>query len=117
MIAGVIQIVFGVLKLGRFIRLVPHPVMIGFVNGLAIVTVGLVSVFVFRDTAAFSDVLARAQGNPEGILSGSFPLPSLPTDIAWESSKHVFVTVEKETPEERIYGLQGLFYFGSVSES
>ncbi|MGC6427547.1 MAG: SulP family inorganic anion transporter [Akkermansiaceae bacterium] len=37
MIAGVIQILFGVAKLGRFIRLVPHPVMIGFVNGLAIV--------------------------------------------------------------------------------
>jgi len=37
MIAGAIQISFGVLKLGHFIRLVPHPVMIGFVNGLAIV--------------------------------------------------------------------------------
>ena len=37
MVAGLIQILFGVLRLGRFIRLVPHPVMIGFVNGLAIV--------------------------------------------------------------------------------
>ena len=37
MVAGVIQIIFGLFKLGRFIRLVPHPVMIGFVNGLAIV--------------------------------------------------------------------------------
>lgn len=35
--AGVIQIVAGLLKLGKFIRLVPHPVMFGFVNGLAIV--------------------------------------------------------------------------------
>lgn len=34
---GVIQILFGLLKLGKFIRLVPHPVMMGFVNGLAIV--------------------------------------------------------------------------------
>jgi SulP family sulfate permease len=34
---GVIQMVIGALKLGRFIRLVPHPVMMGFVNGLAIV--------------------------------------------------------------------------------
>lgn len=34
---GVIQIVCGVLKLGKFIRLVPHPVMLGFVNGLAII--------------------------------------------------------------------------------
>ena len=36
-LAGVIQIVIGVFKLGKFIRLVPHPVMFGFVNGLAIV--------------------------------------------------------------------------------
>ncbi len=35
--AGVIQITIGLLKMGRFIRLVPHPVMMGFVNGLAIV--------------------------------------------------------------------------------
>lgn len=34
---GLIQIVCGVLKLGKFIRLVPHPVMLGFVNGLAII--------------------------------------------------------------------------------
>jgi len=34
---GLIQILAGVLKLGKFIRLVPHPVMIGFVNGLAVV--------------------------------------------------------------------------------
>jgi len=36
MLAGVIQILVGAFKLGRFIRLVPHPVMMGFVNGLAI---------------------------------------------------------------------------------
>ncbi len=34
---GLIQILFGVLKLGKFIRLVPHPVFLGFVNGLALV--------------------------------------------------------------------------------
>ena len=37
MLAGLIQALVGVLRLGRFIRLVPHPVMMGFVNGLAIV--------------------------------------------------------------------------------
>ena len=36
-IAGMIQILVGVLKLGKFIRLVPQPAMYGFVNGLAIV--------------------------------------------------------------------------------
>ncbi len=34
---GLIQILVGVLHLGKFIRMVPHPVMLGFVNGLAIV--------------------------------------------------------------------------------
>jgi len=34
---GIIQIGAGVLKLGKFVRLIPHPVMMGFVNGLAIV--------------------------------------------------------------------------------
>ena len=36
--------------------------------------------------------------------------------FAWESSKHVFVIVEKDSPDERIYSLQGLLYFGSVRE-
>ncbi len=140
MLAGVIQILFGVLKLGRFIRLVPHPVMIGFVNGLAIVilmaqfpsfrdldtgqwlsykesplwimiglvaltmgiiqffpkitkavpstlvaivTVGLIAFLLFKDTATVSNVLAQADGNPNGKLQGSFPLPAWPGDIAW----------------------------------
>jgi SulP family sulfate permease len=36
-LCGLIQIFIGVLKFGKFIRIVPHPVMLGFVNGLAVV--------------------------------------------------------------------------------
>ncbi|WP_028786029.1 SulP family inorganic anion transporter [Terrimonas ferruginea] len=36
-LAGIFQIVVGLFKLGKFIRLVPQPVMYGFVNGLAII--------------------------------------------------------------------------------
>jgi SulP family sulfate permease len=36
-VMGIIQIIAGVFKLGKFVRLIPHPVMMGFVNGLAIV--------------------------------------------------------------------------------
>lgn len=36
-LAGLIQIVVGLFKLGKFIRLVPQPVMYGFVNGLAVI--------------------------------------------------------------------------------
>ncbi|ATL48266.1 sodium-independent anion transporter [Chitinophaga caeni] len=36
-LAGILQFIAGMLRLGKFIRLVPHPVMFGFVNGLAII--------------------------------------------------------------------------------
>lgn len=36
-LAGVLQILVGLFKLGKFIRLVPQPVMFGFVNGLAVI--------------------------------------------------------------------------------
>ncbi|RYJ41697.1 SulP family inorganic anion transporter [Flavobacterium beibuense] len=36
-LAGVFQILVGLFKLGKFIRLVPQPVMYGFVNGLAVI--------------------------------------------------------------------------------
>ena len=35
--AGILQILIGIFKLGKFIRLVPQPVMFGFVNGLAVI--------------------------------------------------------------------------------
>jgi len=45
---GAIQILIGWLRLGRFIRLVPHPVMMGFVNGLAVV-IFLAQLGMFRE--------------------------------------------------------------------
>ena len=36
-LAGVLQVIAGSLKLGKLMRLVPHPVIFGFVNGLAII--------------------------------------------------------------------------------
>ncbi len=37
LLGGLVMILFGVLRLGKLVRLVPYPVMLGFVNGLAIV--------------------------------------------------------------------------------
>ena len=37
LIVGAIQITAGIAKVGKFVRLIPHSVMMGFVNGLAIV--------------------------------------------------------------------------------
>jgi SulP family sulfate permease len=36
-LAGVLQVLSGLMRLGKFMRLVPHPVIFGFVNGLAII--------------------------------------------------------------------------------
>ena len=36
-LAGLFQVFAGVLKMGKFVRMIPHSVMMGFVNGLAIV--------------------------------------------------------------------------------
>ena len=56
---GLIQVLFGVLKLGKFIRLVPHPVMLGFVNGLAII--------IFRSQFEMFTT-GHAQAMPEKVL-------------------------------------------------
>ncbi|WP_298911052.1 SulP family inorganic anion transporter [uncultured Aliiroseovarius sp.] len=55
---GILQIFAGVMHWGKFIRLVPHPVMLGFVNGLAIV------IFLAQMTQF------KEPGNPDAWLSG-----------------------------------------------
>src|SRR5690606_35218557 len=35
--AGLLQLLVGIFKLGKFVRLIPQPVMYGFLNGLAII--------------------------------------------------------------------------------
>ncbi len=37
LLGGLVMLLFGLLRLGKLVRLVPYPVMLGFVNGLAIV--------------------------------------------------------------------------------
>lgn len=49
LVVGGIQILAGVFKLGKFVRLIPHPVMMGFVNGLAIV-IFLSQLGLFKET-------------------------------------------------------------------
>ncbi|MBL1408868.1 SulP family inorganic anion transporter [Sphingobacterium faecale] len=36
-LAGILQLLVGILKLGKFVRLIPQPVMYGFLNGLAVI--------------------------------------------------------------------------------
>ncbi len=68
LIAGSIQICAGVFRLGKFVRLIPHPVMMGFVNGLAIVI-----------------FLSQLKMFPEVELSGSFWDNPIQDTITWIS--------------------------------
>ncbi|QUM76468.1 SulP family inorganic anion transporter [Moritella sp. 24] len=67
-LAGLLQVLAGVFKLGKFIRIVPHPVMMGFVNGLAIVIfLAQLGQFKFIDT---NGDLAWLQGSQLYIMLG-----------------------------------------------
>jgi len=49
MLAGCLQMVFGFLRLGAIMRMVPHSVMVGFVNGLGLV-IGMAQFNIFKET-------------------------------------------------------------------
>lgn len=61
---GLLQLVAGVFRLGKFIRLVPHPVMLGFVNGLAIV--------IFLAQLSQFQVPGTAEGGGHGVAHGEW---------------------------------------------
>ena len=67
LIVGLIQIFGGVMKLGKFVRLIPHPVMMGFVNGLAIV-IFISQLGMFKET--INGTQAWLQGQDLYIMLG-----------------------------------------------
>ena len=76
---GLLQIAAGVFKLGKFIRMVPYPVMLGFVNGLAIV-------IFLAQLGQFGEA-----GQP-GWLSGTFMQDSI-IDVAWLEGEELYMLV------------------------
>ncbi len=70
---GVLQILMGALKLGKFIRLVPEPVIFGFVNGLAIV-IFLSQFSQFKVPAADGIGREWISGSPLAIMLGLIAL-------------------------------------------
>ena len=74
---GILQITAGVLKLGKFIRMVPYPVMLGFVNGLAIV-------IFLAQLGQFGEA-----GQP-GWLDGTFMQDSI-VDVAWLQGEELYL--------------------------
>ncbi|MEY2924207.1 MAG: hypothetical protein RLZZ337_755 [Bacteroidota bacterium] len=77
-LAGLIQMAAGFLKLGKFIRLVPQSVMFGFVNGLAIVIfMSQLDYFKIKDTLGH---LHWMTGSALGVMLGLVLLTML---IIW----------------------------------
>ncbi|GGG89241.1 sodium-independent anion transporter [Polaribacter pacificus] len=90
---GFIQICAGVFKLGKFVRLIPHPVMMGFVNGLAIV-IFLSQLGMFKTTVAGEKVWLS--GNSLWYMIGLVLLTML---IMWGLPK---IKATKKLPEALI---------------
>jgi len=67
-LTGLFQMGAGLLRLGKFIRIVPHPVMLGFVNGLAIV-IFLAQLQHFQVTSA-EGIREWMTGDPLMIFAG-----------------------------------------------
>ena len=104
---GVIQVFAGVLKLGKFVRLIPHPVMMGFVNGLAIV-IFLSQLGMFKQTVSGEKVWL--EGFSLGYMIGLVALTML---IMWGLPKIKFT---KKLPEALIAILvvTGIVIFSSL---
>ena len=90
---GFIQVLAGVFKLGKFVRLIPHPVMMGFVNGLAIV-IFLSQLGMFKQTVGSEKVWL--QGNALYFMIG---LVALTMTIMWGLPK---MKATKKLPEALI---------------
>jgi SulP family sulfate permease len=67
-LCGLLQIAIGLGRLGKLIRMVPHPVMLGFVNGLAIV-IGLAQLGSFKTLSAGGELVYLA-GQPLFLMLG-----------------------------------------------
>jgi len=104
---GIIQVLAGVLKLGKFVRLIPHPVMMGFVNGLAIV-IFLSQLGMFKTTVGGEKVWLEGQN-----LYMMIGLVGLTMLIMWGLPK---IKATKKLPEALIAILvvAGIVIFSSL---
>ncbi|UKB86355.1 SulP family inorganic anion transporter [Chryseobacterium sp. MEBOG06] len=67
-LAGILQMLVGIFKLGKFVRLIPQPVMYGFLNGLAVI-IFMAQIEQFRITDS-NGAVGWLQGVPLYIMAG-----------------------------------------------
>lgn len=99
-LAGVLQVLAGVLRLGKFMRLVPHPVIFGFVNGLAVI------IFMSQLDQFKNNDGSWMSGSPLLILLGLVIITML---IIWLMPKVTKVVPAALTAIVVIFGLVTLF--------
>lgn len=109
-LAGIIQVLAGFFRLGKFIRLVPHPVMFGFVNGLAVV-IFLSQLDQFKTKGA-DGVLHWMSGAPLFVMSGLVLLTML---IIWGLPKLTKVVPASLAAILTIFGLVTLFQIDTAT--
>ncbi len=121
---GIIQMIAGVCKLGKFVRFIPHPVMLGFVNGLAIM------VFISQ-LVLFKDADGWLSGTPLALMLGFVALtiavifllpkltkaiPSSLAAIALTTGLVMFLGLELNTVKDFIVNMGGDGFAGSLPE-
>ncbi|MCP4923217.1 MAG: SulP family inorganic anion transporter [bacterium] len=84
LLAGILQILSGVFKLGKFIRLVPYPVMLGFVNGLAIV-------IFLAQLGQFKSLLPVSSGTEQAAGDASHSALSVIFNGGWMTGVELYV--------------------------
>ena len=121
---GIIQVLAGLFKLGKFVRFIPHPVMLGFVNGLAIV------IFISQ-LAMFKSGGEWMTGMPLMLMAGFVMLtmavifllpkltkaiPSSLVAIALTTGLVLFFGLETSTVKDFIVSMGGDGFAGSLPE-
>ena len=71
-LAGVIQILFGVFRLGQYIRLVPYPVVSGFMSGIGVIIILLQASRLFGHEPEGGGTIPALTAIPDAVMSPNF---------------------------------------------
>ncbi len=71
-LAGLIQILFGVLKLGQYIRLVPYPVISGFMSGIGVIIILLQTARLFGHEPTGGGTIPAITAIPGAVMDPNF---------------------------------------------
>lgn len=95
-LAGLLQILFGFLKFGQYIRLVPYPVISGFMSGIGCIIIALQLARIFGHEPEGSGTIPALQAIPSAIMDPNFSalalgVITLVVIFKWPASWNKFV--------------------------